>query len=171
MDHGIDHNDLVQLWDWQDGRYACGELIDADEAEVDHDHGCCPGRKSCGKCTRGLLHPACNSWLGQHESRGRSRPPWAHAYLARYRARGEYTRIDTRTRAEKIGDAHRSVPESSETRARLSAAHRGRPQPWNYRVAVCRRGHERTAENTRSRSDSPSRRCLDCRRAKRKVVA
>lgn len=31
---------------------------------VDHDHRCCPGRKSCGKCLRGLLCFKCNWLLG-----------------------------------------------------------------------------------------------------------
>lgn len=31
---------------------------------VDHDHDCCPGRKTCGRCVRGLLCNHCNPMLG-----------------------------------------------------------------------------------------------------------
>ena len=31
---------------------------------VDHDHGCCPGDRCCGKCIRALLCEKCNSLLG-----------------------------------------------------------------------------------------------------------
>ncbi len=34
---------------------------------IDHDHSCCPGMKSCGKCVRGLLCGGCNALIGMLE--------------------------------------------------------------------------------------------------------
>lgn len=51
---------------------------------VDHDRNCCPGKKSCGLCLRGLLCALCNTGLGSFRD-----DPFAlksaMAYLAQYR--------------------------------------------------------------------------------------
>jgi hypothetical protein len=50
---------------------------------VDHDHSCCPGSRSCGRCVRGLLCAKCNNGIGMFaDSPDRLRG--AIAYLEEY---------------------------------------------------------------------------------------
>ncbi len=41
----------------------CGEPPKKNNLSVDHNHDCCSGKKSCGKCLRGILCVRCNSKL------------------------------------------------------------------------------------------------------------
>lgn len=48
---------------------------------IDHDHACCPGQRSCGKCIRGVLCNPCNLLIGHMEKAGRLATEGAVAYL------------------------------------------------------------------------------------------
>lgn len=48
-------------------RNGCNICGSSEGLEVDHDHSCCPGRKSCGKCIRGVLCYNHNSGLGKFQ--------------------------------------------------------------------------------------------------------
>lgn len=61
--------DINEMWRSQKGMCGvCGRSMEWGRGfhgvVVDHDHGCCPGGASCGKCVRGLLHSSCNRVLG-----------------------------------------------------------------------------------------------------------
>jgi hypothetical protein len=45
----------------KDGCAVCGST---DNLRVDHDHSCCPGKKTCGNCIRGALCNNCNAAEG-----------------------------------------------------------------------------------------------------------
>jgi hypothetical protein len=86
------HNALLAE---SNGRCAiCGSEPEANRRQrglaVDHDHACCPGNRSCGRCVRGLLCAPCNMTLGRLESRGLDPGAWVasvQAYLTRHQER------------------------------------------------------------------------------------
>lgn len=66
--YGLQPGEYHELVERQGGLCAvCGgpETISRfKKLSVDHDHSCCPGEKSCGRCVRGLICGRCNRTLG-----------------------------------------------------------------------------------------------------------
>lgn len=68
--YNITFEDYARLLESQDfGCAICSRVfddfkIDGRYGDVDHDHACCDGPKSCGECVRGILCHLCNKGLG-----------------------------------------------------------------------------------------------------------
>jgi hypothetical protein len=50
---------------------------------TDHDHECCPGRRSCGHCVRGVVCATCNSLLTVAYCRAHPTDPYLQRYAQR----------------------------------------------------------------------------------------
>lgn len=74
--------EIAQLYDTQAACLMCGR--EGIKLVMDHDHSCCPGNRSCGKCFRGLICQRCNH--GLHFIEDEAFPTAASAYLARANA-------------------------------------------------------------------------------------
>jgi hypothetical protein len=69
--YNISAEEYYMILESQDGHCALCPRTPEDEGirlAVDHDHSCCPGKRSCGICVRGLLCVSCNRQLGQYEN-------------------------------------------------------------------------------------------------------
>lgn len=53
-----------ELLDKQEYKCAICENYLGGRITIDHNHSCCEGRYSCGKCVRGILCGTCNTGLG-----------------------------------------------------------------------------------------------------------
>lgn len=60
--YGITYEQWKQMHDFQGN--VCAICARKEKLLVDHDHSCCAGPKSCGKCVRGLICFKCNVTLG-----------------------------------------------------------------------------------------------------------
>jgi hypothetical protein len=67
--YGLTRGDVERRVQEQGGCAACGVARPRNEGfrngwHVDHDHACCPGGTTCGRCIRGILCADCNKLLG-----------------------------------------------------------------------------------------------------------
>lgn len=71
--YGITRRQVDALLAEQGGCGICGVVEVGDGYRngwhVDHDHACCPGDVSCGRCVRGILCARCNKMIGHAEDR------------------------------------------------------------------------------------------------------
>lgn len=61
----IDYDTYLEMA--KNGCQICGEFTER-HLQVDHDHSCCNGGYSCGKCVRGVLCNRCNQTAGKYDA-------------------------------------------------------------------------------------------------------
>jgi len=74
----------------------CCEVVEIRDFQIDHDHQCCEGSWSCGKCVRCLLCVNCNRGLGHFRD-----DPWRLQRAAQL--------LEVRARVLRIMDASREM--------------------------------------------------------------
>lgn len=63
--YGLTARNLKAMYEQQGNKcLICDRKQDKRKLSVDHDHSCCSGETSCGKCVRGLICNPCNVALG-----------------------------------------------------------------------------------------------------------
>lgn len=90
--YGLSSEAFDQLVSAQGGRCAIEDCLGPAE-HVDHDHACCPGEITCGRCVRAILCRSCNQRLGKADDDVALLRQRGHGALATYvlscRARAE----------------------------------------------------------------------------------
>ena len=67
--YSLSAEDYEKMYNVQEGKCKICKTVLPARAHIDHDHSCCPGKASCGKCIRGLLCTNCNTGLGQFKNK------------------------------------------------------------------------------------------------------
>ncbi len=62
--YGVSEETIMAILSEQDNKCAICKDDLGEKFDVDHDHKCCKGKRSCGKCVRGILCPGCNKGIG-----------------------------------------------------------------------------------------------------------
>lgn len=62
--YGLSLDEFASLFEFQGGQCGTTEPGGRGSFCVDHDHSCCAGKGSCGRCIRGLLCNVCNATAG-----------------------------------------------------------------------------------------------------------
>lgn len=57
------HKQLLESQEFKCANTKCGAAVDL-TSPIDHDHSCCKGKASCGRCIRGILCGNCNFGMG-----------------------------------------------------------------------------------------------------------
>jgi hypothetical protein len=87
--YGLTSDEFWAMFDRQGGKCPicrASLTIGTQTHAVDHDHSCCPGIGSCGRCVRGLLCAPCNKGMG-HFKDDPDRLIAAAEFLRQYAAR------------------------------------------------------------------------------------
>jgi hypothetical protein len=64
--YNLDYDTYLEMA--KDGCNICGQFTER-HLQVDHDHNCCNGYKSCGECVRGIVCNRCNQTIAKYDSR------------------------------------------------------------------------------------------------------
>lgn len=62
--HGVSDEQFAEMVERQNNCCKICRNPFIETPHIDHDHSCCPGISSCGKCVRGLLCRGCNIGIG-----------------------------------------------------------------------------------------------------------
>lgn len=122
--YGITPDQWQEFFDTQNGLcYLCDEPLNIETRHginVDHDHSCCRGKRSCGSCIRGLACHPCNTGIGAFgDDPDRMRRVADNLELANRRVRN----------IPEVSGRPSSVPAGDESRWLSRQAGQRRPRP------------------------------------------